>query len=950
MLEITQDILARLDNDEVLRESEEFLRLSQEAARIGSYVSWLDRDEWRCTEVMTRLLGLEPKASYVIAEWAGAVHPEDLAEVRRYFEEEVRGKGQPFDREYRIVRKSDGAVRWVHGLGQLEFDASGQPVVMRGTIQDVTERKRAEAELTANRELLRVFVQHAPAALAMFDREMRYLAVSRRWVEDYGLQGQSVIGRSHYEMAPDIPKQWKEAHRRGMAGEAMRSDADLFERADGSRQWIRWELLPWRMSTGQVGGIVLFADNITSLKTKDEKLNLAAEVFAQASEGIFITDATGSILEVNDAFTRITGYSREEIVGQNPRILNSGRQSREFYKEMWRTLNETGHWSGEIWNRAKDGHLFAEMLSINAVQDEEGRLRHYVALFADITVAKEQERRLQLAVHYDLLTGLPNRVLLADRMHQAMARSNRRGRPLALACLDLDNFREINEKHGHEVGDKLLQALTARIKSVLREDDTLARLGGDEFALMLTDLDGAADSSAVLDRVLGRLAEPVQLGELRLVVSASLGVTVYPQPGDVDGDQLLRQADQAMYQAKVEGKDRLHVFDPREDRSVRGHHEDIGRIRRALDDEEFELYYQPKVNMNTGAVVGAEALLRWRHPQAGVLPPAQFLPVVEGHPLAVEIGEWVIETALAQMESWREEGLEIPVSVNLDAQHLQSSDFVNRLAKILKRFPKTPASSLELEVLETSALGDVVLVSELMRSCARMGVSFALDDFGTGYSSLSYLKRLPVDVLKIDRSFVHDMLDNPEYLTMLEGVLGLASAFRRRTVAEGVETVEHGLMLLRLGCQHAQGYGIARPMPAGELPQWVKSWQAPREWTQARAVAPEHWPALHAGVEHRAWIQEIEEFLRGQRQSAPVQAAEECGFGSWLKGALRNGHAGDATLKELDRLHAQMHGAAGRLMERAHEEPPSAAPEDLDELRTLRDDLLARLGTLVETL
>ncbi|HVC46443.1 MAG TPA: EAL domain-containing protein [Terracidiphilus sp.] len=939
-----------MDADEALRESEEFLRLSQEAAGIGSYVCWLDRGEWRCTEIMARLLGLEAKQSNTVAEWEALVHPEDRAEVRQYFDEEVLRKGQPFDREYRIMRATDGAVRWVHGLGQLEFDADGQPVVMRGTIRDITERKHAEAELTASQELLRVFVQHAPAALAMFDREMCYLAVSRRYLDDYGLQGQRVIGRSHYELFPDLPEKFLESHRRGLAGEAMRSDADLFERADGTVQWIRWDLLPWRTATGQVGGIVLFADNITAMKAKDEKLHLAAEVFSQASEGILITDAKGSILDVNEAFTRITGYTREEILGENPRILNSGRQGRDFYKEMWRTLGEAGHWSGEIWNRAKDGHLIAEMLSINAVRDEMGRLRHYVALFSDITVAKEQERKLARVAHYDVLTGLPNRVLLADRMFQAMAQSNRRGRPLAVACMDLDNFRAINEQHGHEVGDKLLQAVTARIKGVLREGDTLARLGGDEFALMLTDLDGTEDSSAVMDRAMERLAEPVQLGELTLRVSASLGVTVYPQPGDVDADQLLRQADQAMYQAKVEGKNRVHVFDPREDRSVRGHHEDIGRIRRALEENEFELYYQPKVNMNTGEVVGAEALLRWRHPDVGILPPAQFLPVVEGHPVAVEIGEWVIETALTQMERWRAEGLEIPVSVNLDAQHLQMPDFADRLAKLLAKHPKTPPANLELEVLETSALGDVVQVSEVMRQCARMGVSFALDDFGTGYSSLSYLKRLPVNVLKIDRSFVHDMLDNPEYLTLLEGVLGLASAFRRRTVAEGVETLEHGLMLLRLGCQHAQGYGIARPMPAGDVAKWVKTWRAPREWTQAKAVAPEHWPVLHAGVEHRAWVQEIEEFLRGQRQPAPVQSAEECGLGTWLRGALHNGRAGDATLQDLDRLHVRMHGMADKLMDCSQPEAQGTALEGLDELRTMRDHLLERLSELVERL
>ena len=950
MLEITQEVIGRLNAEEALRESEEFLRLSQEAAGIGSYVSWLDRGEWQCTEVMARMLGLAPKPNYTIADWNAVVHPEDRAAVNRYFAEEVLENGLPFNYEYRIVRPSDGEVRWVHGLGHLEFDADGQPLMMRGTIQDVTNRKHSEAELAANRELLRVFVQHAPAALAMFDREMRYLAVSRRYLEDYQLQGQRVIGRSHYDVFPNLPEKFMQAHRRGMTGEAIRSDSDCFVRADGRVEWIRWELLPWRTPTGEVGGIVLFADNITALKAKDDRLYLAAQVFSCASEGIFITNAAGNIVDVNNAFTRITGYTREEALGQNPKILNSGRQSRDFYKTMWKTLKDTGHWSGEIWNRAKDGHLFMEMLSINAVKDEDGEPKHYVALFSDITFAKEQERQLQRVAHYDLLTGLPNRVLLADRMHQAMAQSNRRGHPLAVACMDLDNFRQINELHGHEAGDELLRALTARVTGVLREGDTLARLGGDEFALMLPDLDGAEDSDMVLERVIAQIVQPVQVGNLTLTVSASLGVTVYPQPQDVDPDQLLRQADQAMYQAKLEGKNRLHVFDPREDRSVRGHHEDIGRIRNAMQANEFELFYQPKVNMRTGKVLGAEALLRWRHPDVGLLSPAQFLPVVEGHPIAVELGEWVIETALRQMESWRAEGAEIAVSVNLDPQQLQQPDFVDRLAKMLAEHPTVPASSLELELLETSALEDVTLVSEVIRNCARLGVSFALDDFGTGYSSLSYLKRLPVDLLKIDRTFVHDMLDNPEYLTMLEGVLGLASAFRRKALAEGVETVEHGLMLLRLGCEHAQGYGIARPMPASEVAKWVQTWRPPSEWTRARAIAPEHWPALHAAVEHRAWLHEVEECLRGERSCSGLREPEECGFETWLKMELNNGRATDSALMDLDKLHTRIHCMAQSMLQCAEKQAASAAPPPMDELRRMRDDLLEKLGVLVNTL
>jgi EAL domain-containing protein (putative c-di-GMP-specific phosphodiesterase class I) len=339
----------------------------------------------------------------------------------------------------------------------------------------------------------------------------------------------------------------------------------------------------------------------------------------------------------------------------------------------------------------------------------------------------------------------------------------------------------------------------------------------------------------MLSRLLAAASQSVQAGDKSLRVSASLGVTFFPQVEDVDADQLLRQADQAMYQAKLAGKNRYHVFDAVQDRSVRGHHESLDHIRQALAKREFVLYYQPKVNMRSGKVIGAEALIRWQHPERGLLPPAIFLPVIEDHPLAVEIGEWVINTALTQLELWHSLGLDIPVSVNVGARQLQQANFVDRLQKILAAHPSFASGQLELELLETSALEDVAGVFGVIELCRTLGVMFALDDFGTGYSSLTYLKRLPVAQLKIDQSFVRDMLDDPDDLAILEGVIGLASAFKREVIAEGVETVAHGTLLLKMGCELAQGYGVARPMPAHELPGWASTWLPDAAWAKAPA-------------------------------------------------------------------------------------------------------------------
>ncbi len=827
---------------------------------------------------------------------------------------------------------------------------TGEVIGASKIARDITEKKQVETALTESKELLQLFIEHAPAALAMFDREMRYLAASRRWLENNALGGQDIVGRSHYETHPTIPEKWKEAHRLGLAGKAVRSEEDLFVGADGVERWRKWEVLPWLTGEGVVGGIIIFSEDITRQKHVEERLHLAASVFAHAAEGITITDADGTILDVNEAFTRITGYNREEVLGKNPRILNSGRQGRDFYAEMWNHLIAKGHWSGEIWNRAKDGHIFAEMLTISAVRDAGGKTQQYVAMFSDITSIKEHERQLERIAHYDVLTGLPNRVLLADRLHQAMAQAHRTGRPIAIACLDLDNFKPVNERHGHNTGDNLLTAVTTRVRQVLREGDTLARLGGDEFVAVLLDVGSAEESIPVLNALLDAVAQPVRVDELTLQVSASIGVTFYPQAEDVDPDQLLRQADQAMYQAKLEGKNRYHLFDPHEDRSVRGHHEDIERIRHALKEGEFVLYYQPKVNMCTGEILGAEGLIRWRHPEAGLLPPVQFLPVVEGHPIAIELGEWVIDSALKQMDQWRAEGFKIQISVNVAAQQLLDAGFVKSLRGLLAAHPDVPASSLELEVLESSALEDVAQVSRVIRSCNELGVSFALDDFGTGYSSLSYLKRLPVDVLKIDQSFVHDMLDDPEDLTILEGVLGLATAFRRQAVAEGVETVEHGQMLLRLGCPVAQGYGIARPMPAEDLPGWVASWRPYPQWANVAAVEPVDWPLLYASVEHRAWFIAIEDYLNGHRHTAPVLEHQQCRFGGWLFAEAAAGRGGRPGFKDLEALHQQVHSLASEILALKASGHGAAALVALEELHAMRDTLLEKLNNLVRSL
>ena len=902
---------------------------------------------------MTAALDSERQVISLLGQTDYDLFPEEYADIY-YRLEKLVFAGQPVASAVHESPLVDGRMAWFDNRKYPIYDRNGKIIGLFGVSREITRRVHAEQELQENAKLLELLIEHAPVSLSMFDREMRYLAISRRCREEFGIGDREVIGHSHYEILPWLADRFKEMHQRAMAGETLRSENDRFEKTDGTVIWGKSEVLPWRSGDGAIGGIILFAEDITERKQTMERLSLAASVFAQASEGIVITNSGGSILEVNEAFTRISGYSREEVLGKNPRMLKSGRQSAEFYEDMWREITQSGLWSGEVWNRAKNGQEYAERLTISALRDASGKTEKYIALFSDITSSKEQERKLQHIALYDTLTGLPNRANLTTRLHQAMANAHLSERPVAVALIDLDDFTAINDRYGHNIGDELLNSIAQRMKATLRGGDTLARLGGDDFAVVLPDVTDAESSWQILHRVQKAASDPVQLGDLFFEVSASTGVTFFPQTEVVGADQLLRQADQALFLAKQEGKGQYHVFDPGRDRSVRDLHESTERIRQGLINNEFVLYYQPKVNMFTGKVLGVEALIRWQHPELGLVPPGEFLPIIEGHPIAIEVGRWVMDTALTQSERWRADGMDIPISVNIAPEQLQQAGFVGYLSFVLAAHPTVPPSSFELEVLESSEFKDAARVSEVIRDCKNLGVSFALDDFGTGYASLSYLRKLPVDVLKIDQSFVRDMLDDAEDLTILEGILGLANTFRCKVVAEGVETIEHGLMLLKLGCHVAQGYAIARPMPGCNIAAWASSWNPDARWKNVLPFCAEDRSVLYAGVEHRAWIVSIEDFVNGKRQHAPVLGNDQCRFGSWLQGAaLVDGEVvakrgGSGGFRSIDTLHLMLHASAAEILTHKMEGRKREALAGLAELNTLRDELIEKLNNLVQ--
>jgi diguanylate cyclase (GGDEF)-like protein/PAS domain S-box-containing protein len=547
------------------------------------------------------------------------------------------------------------------------------------------------------------------------------------------------------------------------------------------------------------------------------------DLYDLAPVGYVTLGASGLIAEANLTAATLLGVHRGELV-RRPLHTFVAKEDQDSFYLLCSQLRETGApQSCEVrMNRLGDHPLWVHLMATTTT-DVAGVYALRMVL-TDISALKAIEHQLNHQAHFDALTDLPNRLLKSDRLQQAMAQARRTGQGLAVVYIDLDGFKAINDRYGHAAGDQMLITVAGHMQHFLREGDTLARLGGDEFVAILINLSGIHDCAPLLDRLLAAAAQPMQFKDHMIQVSASLGVTLYPQAQEVQGDQLMRQADHAMYLAKQAGKNRYHVFDAEQESSLRGWHEDLHLIEQALHDGEFVLHYQPKVNLRTGQPVGVEALIRWQHPEKGLQLPVSFLPVVEDHALAISIGEWVMDTALCQIDTWQLQGLHVQLSVNVGAHQLQQPNFVARLRSLLARHPGVNPADLTLEILETSALKDIPYASRVIEECHLMGVRFALDDFGTGYSSLTYLKRLRVGTLKIDQSFVQNMLDDPDDLAILKGIIGLASAFKCDVIAEGVETEAHGTLLMHLGCDLAQGYCLARPMPAQVLPNWLSTW------------------------------------------------------------------------------------------------------------------------------
>ena len=698
---------------------------------------------------------------------------------------------------------------WAVGVAGLLF-ASLLQVLMLGMTGRAAVVQRKNDELRdSERRYLQLFNENPLAAWLVDTSTRRFLLVNDRAVAHYGWPREEWLQMrlDDIVLADRIGDGNEQQHRR----------------SDGSRIDVRVNSSP--ATYGDIDARLDVVEDVTQEKQIQSKLLLADKALASSSDGIVVIDTRGVVASVNPAFTRITGYDSDEIVGAHASLLNSERQSPAFYRQMWRSIVRDRQWQGELWSRRKDGEEFLERLNVSAVFDDAGKVSHYLGTFTDITAQKQARERIDFLAFHDALTHLPNRVLGQDRLKQAVIAGARHHRKFAVLYMDLDKFKYVNDTHGHSVGDALLQAVSQRLIHLLRTEDLLCRLSGDEFMIVLHEVEDQQHVVSVCEKILSRLVEPFDLEGLRLHTSFSIGVAMFPQDG-ADAGTLMRNADTAMYEAKLDGRNIYRFFDPQMNAAMLRYVQTRDALRLALERKEFELHYQPQIEFLTGRVVGAEALVRWNRPDRGLMLPAEFISAAEESGLIVPLGKWVLQEACAQAATWRAAGwAEAVVAVNLSGAQFRQGHLEETIFAALRESGLEPCG-LELELTESILLGDVDAVMNSIRRLKAHGLRLSIDDFGTGYSSLSYLKRFRVDKLKIDQSFVRDILQDDEDRAIVQAVVQMARSLNLRTIAEGVEDAERARVLEELGCDEGQGFVFTKALPAKEFEQWLERHRA----------------------------------------------------------------------------------------------------------------------------
>ncbi len=811
-----------------LAESRQMLAQAQEVARLGNWVWDVPAGRLTWSEETYRIFGRPPQGLDTgIPGFLSYVHPEDRGQVESAVDTALRS-GAGYLIEHRIVRP-DGGVCHVQERGKVELDASGTPRRLLGTVQDITERKLAEDRVRESEARVRLLFASVGEGIIEVNLDHTCSFANAAALQLLGYRdADEIIGRPAHDVLRhghcDEPQPRLDEdcilHEVFVRGESVHLEDVLLCRADGSRFHAECRVHPVRDGQRTVGSVLTFVD-VTARLQVEEKLRQAGTVFESTNEAILITDARRRAIAVNPAFTAITGYQAEDVIGRDPRIQTSGRHSADFYREIWQALGRDGYWQGEVWNKRKNGQLYPAWENISLVRDQDGKITNYISVLSDISAIKQAEQQLHHLAHHDPLTGLPNRLLFSASLRQGIERARRHGTRLALMFLDLDRFKLINDTLGHAVGDRLLEQVATRLRRCVRAEDVVARLGGDEFTVIAEEVHEPEDAALLARKIIDSLSEPMHIGRRRIHTSASIGISLYPD--DAAGtEELSKAADAAMYRAKERGRNTYEFYTAELTARAMEHLSWEEALRRALEEEQFELYYQPQVALGPGRVVGVEALLRWRHPRLGLVEPERFIGIAEDTGLIQPIGEWVLRRAVADGRAWRARGVPIErVAVNISGHqilHDHLTDvFRDALAQTRTQTPPDTANlRVEIEITE-SVLQTGRHSIETLTQLRRLGALIAIDDFGTGYSSLSHLKHLPIDTLKIAREFVRDIPGNAEDCAIAAAIIAMGHNLGLRVIAEGVETEGQVQFLHDHGCDEVQGFFFGPPMPAADL-------------------------------------------------------------------------------------------------------------------------------------
>lgn len=710
------------------------------------------------------------------------------------------------------------------------------PAVLEKEIEQRKESQLAlqesESNLLVLSEKLTTLIEAIPDAIFLKDGDSRLLIANESTKQLFKLHDLSWHGKTQSQLVAMHP-QLQEIYEKCLTDDESAWSTDnllVTEESvtDGDGNFHEFEIrkAPLFNENGERKGLVVIVRDITERWLAERELRIAA-IAIESQEGIMVTDDKNRILRVNCAFTRLTGYSPTEVIGKTPAILKSGRHDKAFYQAMWERLILEKHWHGEVWDRRKSGEIYPKWLTINAVTDPAGRVTHYVAAFTDLSEHKDAQAAIYRLAFYDPLTDLPNRRLLGDRVTQAMTVSARNQIYCAILLIDLDNFKALNDTKGHGIGDLLLIEVAKRLKTCVRQGDTVARLGGDEFVIMLENLDAnqetaAAQAERVGEKIIQALTQSYLLDGKEHHSSASIGINLFSGSHSTS-EEVIKHADTAMYEAKHAGRNTLRFFDPHMQVSLEARMAMESDLHHALELNQLQLYYQLQID-NKGYVLGAEVLLRWLHPQHGMISPAQFIPIAEESGLIVPIGDWILRTACLQLKAWENAPFakDLQLAVNVSVRQFRQPDFVEKLWKMLK-YTGADALKLKLELTESLVMHNVRETIEKMEEMQLFGIRFSMDDFGTGYSSLSYLKRLPLTQLKIDQSFVRDLITDSSDAAIIQTIIGMANNLGLHVIAEGVETEKQRACLASLGCHAYQGYLFSRPVPLPEFETLLSS-------------------------------------------------------------------------------------------------------------------------------